>query len=218
MAPQRLGPPRPFGERSAERTRGERELGMQLGNVPDDAQCPIRNPDKKRPGFGNSTGLQFQEISMTDDISSGYVDRRTFLRLTAAGVLSLIARPAAAAETLTFDELYGTISVLGLQFSDKVKSLDGKAVSMDGFMAPPLKAEANFFVLTEIPMALCPFCSSDADWPDNIVVIYLSGKQTFLPGGSRINVEGTLEMGSWTDPNTGFLSRLRIRDARFRAA
>ena len=53
---------------------------------------------------------------------------------------------------------------------------------------------------------------------DNIVVIYLGGKQTFLPCGTRVLVDGKLEMGSWTDPDTGFLSRLRIRDARFREA
>ncbi|MBN9060360.1 MAG: hypothetical protein J0H21_14385, partial [Rhizobiales bacterium] len=71
------------------------------------------------------------------------------------------ARPALAAlPALTFDELYGSVGVLGLTFSDKVKQLAGKAVTMRGFMAPPLKAEAAFFVLTEIPMSLCPFCSS----------------------------------------------------------
>lgn len=129
----------------------------------------------------------------------------------------LLARPALAASpaTLGFPELYGKISVLGLEFSAKVKELDGKDVVMSGFMAPPLKAEATFFVLTEIPMSICPFCSSDSDWPDNIVVIYLDEKQTFVQPGTRIEVSGRLEMGSWTDPETGFLSRLRLRDARY---
>ena len=137
---------------------------------------------------------------------------------TSAAAFYAMTRPAAAAQTIAFGELYSKFGVLGLEYSDKVKALNGKSVSMEGFMAPPLKAEANFFVLTEIPMALCPFCSSDADWPDNIVVIYLGGKQTFLPGGTRVSVEGTLEIGSWTDPDTGFLSRLRIRNARFSEA
>lgn len=88
-------------------------------------------------------------------------------------------------------------------------------VAMRGFMAPPLKAEAAFFVLTEIPMALCPFCSSDADWPDNIVVVYLDRKHTFVQPGTRIEVVGTLEMGSWTDPETGFVSLLRLRNATY---
>ncbi|MCD2173406.1 hypothetical protein [Rhizobium sp. C4] len=155
---------------------------------------------------------------MTQDISNRHLARRGFLSLAAGSAFCVLARPAFAVDTIAFGELYSKFGVLGLEYSDKVKGLNGKPVSMEGFMAPPLKAEANFFVLTEIPMALCPFCSSDADWPDNIVVIYLSGKQTFLPGGTRISVDGTLEIGSWTDPETGFLSRLRIRNARFREA
>jgi len=140
------------------------------------------------------------------------VSRRTFLTGLAALSCAGVAR---AGDTLTFDELYGKISVLGLAFSDKAKALDGKTVSMRGFMAPPLKAEAKFFVLTEIPMALCPFCSSDADWPSNIVVVYIDKKTTFVPPSKLIEVTGTLEVGSWTDPETGFVSLLRLVHSSF---
>lgn len=130
--------------------------------------------------------------------------------------LGLPARPGRAGEaSLGFTELYGKVSVLGLTFSDKVKTLAGQPVGMRGFMAPPLKAEAKFFVLTEIPMSICPFCSSDADWPDNIVVVYLDAAQTFVQANAPIEVAGTLEVGSWTDPETGFVSLLRLVDARF---
>lgn len=125
---------------------------------------------------------------------------------------------ARATTQLTFDELYEVQSVLGLKFTAKVKSLSGANVTMRGFMAPPLKAEAKFFVLTEIPMALCPFCSSDADWPDNIIVVYLDEKQTFVQANAPIDVEGTLEYGSWTDSETGFVSLLRLRHAQFSLA
>ncbi|WP_290736691.1 hypothetical protein [Amaricoccus sp.] len=100
--------------------------------------------------------------------------------------------------------------MLGMTFSDKLESLDGRPVGMQGFMAPPLKAEAKFFVLTERPMALCPFCSSDADWPADIVVVYLDRAQTFEQANARIEVAGQLELGSWTDPETGFVSLVRI--------
>lgn len=148
------------------------------------------------------------------------LNRRQMLRGTAALLagLGLGIGPALAADNLTFDEMYGSVGVLGLTFSDKLKRLDGQAVAMRGFMAPPLKAEANFFVLTQIPMALCPFCSSDADWPDNIVVVYLGEAQTFEQANATIEVEGRLEVGSWTDPETGFVSLVRIVDAEFRAA
>lgn len=142
--------------------------------------------------------------------------RRLLSSALAAAALAVLApRAALAATKLGFAELYGKISVLGLAFSDKTKALAGQPVEMQGFMAPPLKAEAQFFVLTEIPMSLCPFCSSDADWPANIVVVYLSEKQTFEQANRVIEVKGRLEVGSWTDPETGFVSLLRIVDARF---
>ncbi|WP_150130228.1 hypothetical protein [Sinorhizobium sp. RAC02] len=137
--------------------------------------------------------------------------------LAALPILPL-ARPALAGETLGFGELYKSFGVLGLEFSDKVKRLTGQEITIKGFMAPPLKAEANFFVLTEIPMSLCPFCSSDADWPDNILVVYLARKQTFVQFNAPIEAQGVLEYGSWTDPDTGFVSQLRLREAAFDTA
>lgn len=134
--------------------------------------------------------------------------------LLALGLLA-ISLSSHASTNLTFDELYGKISVLGMEFSKKVKTLAGKSVDMNGFMAPPLKADAQFFVLTKAPMALCPFCSSDADWPADIVVVYLDKKQPFVQNNAMIKVTGKLEYGSWTDPETGFVSLLRISEAKF---
>lgn len=153
-------------------------------------------------------------------MGSRHVSRRLFLQsaaLAAAGLAYMRQSAHAATASITFDELYGKFSALGLEYSEKVKALTGQEVAMRGFMAPPLKAEAKFFVLTEIPMSICPFCSTDADWPDNIVVIYLEEAQTFEQANHLIEVEGRLEVGSWTDPETGFLSRLRIVGARFRS-
>lgn len=139
------------------------------------------------------------------------------LALLGMTALSMPVRPAMAADgRIAFGELYASFGVLGLTFSDKVKELQDKKVAMRGFMAPPLKAEADFFVLTEIPLSLCPFCSSDADWPDDIVVIYLNRAQTFEQANGLIEVNGKLEVGSWTDPETGFVSLLRIVGADYR--
>jgi hypothetical protein len=145
----------------------------------------------------------------------GGLTRRGFLAVALAACAPHLSH---AAEPLAFDELYGKVGVLGLEFSGKVLELDGQRVRIEGFMAPPLKAEADFFVLGKVPMAICPFCSSDADWPDDIVVVYLQHKQTFEHSSGMIAVEGTLEHGSWTDPETGFVSLLRIRDATFEDA
>lgn len=134
--------------------------------------------------------------------------------LSAAG---LAARAEAAVDNrLTFDGLYKSAGVLGMQFSDKVAALDGRDVVMRGFMAPPLKAEADFFVLTRQPVSLCPFCNSDADWPADIVVVYLGSDQAFVQNNVPIEVEGQLGVGSYTDPHSGFVSLLRIVDAHYR--
>ena len=86
-------------------------------------------------------------------------------------LLCLTGTAKAATPELSFDELYSGGGVLGLQFSDKVKKLAGQRITIRGFMAPPLKAEAAIFVL---------------------------------------------EIGSHRDGDTGFISQLRLRDARFR--
>lgn len=136
--------------------------------------------------------------------------------LLAPVLLTPLLAARADAPRLTFRELYGTWSVMGLRFSDRVTQLAGQTVSIRGFMAPPLKAEADFFVLTREPMSICPFCSSDAEWPPDILVVYLRRQTLPTEPAQRIEVEGRLETGSWTDPDSGFVSQLRLREAGFR--
>jgi hypothetical protein len=143
------------------------------------------------------------------------IGRRSLLGAAAL----LAARPSAAQEaTLAFDALYAAWGVRGMTFSDRVKALAGQRVAMLGYMAPPLKAESRFFVLTSEPLSLCPFCQSDADWPADIVVVYLRREMPLTDAGTRVRVQGRLEIGSWTDPDTGFVSLMRIVDAGFRSA
>jgi hypothetical protein len=146
---------------------------------------------------------------------SGECLRRTLLLSS----LLLWTLPARAADNmsldshLSFDSLYKSVGVLGTQYSERAKLLKGKIVRMRGYMAPPLKPESRFFVLTREPVAVCPFCSSDAQWPSDIVVIYLKATLGPVDFSQRIEVAGKLEMGSWTDPDTGFVSQVRIVDA-----
>ncbi len=123
---------------------------------------------------------------------------------------------APAAERLRFDDLYAGWSVTGLTFSDRARQLAGQTATMAGFMAPPLKADADFFVLTREPLSVCPFCSSDAEWPPDIVVAYLRHDSQPTAPNEVIEVTGTLELGSWTDPASKFVSQARLRNASFR--
>ena len=135
--------------------------------------------------------------------------KRILLIFLTAFVLLLGAASAEAGE-LSFDEIYSGYSADGLTFSDKTLSLEGGTVTVSGYMAPPLTPTIHFFVLTEVPMSVCPFCSSDADWPDNIIVVKVDDPITALPYDTPITVTGTLEIGSETDEETGFVSQLRV--------
>ena len=102
-----------------------------------------------------------------------------------------------------------------LSFSSKALDLQGKNVRIYGFMAPPLKAESQFFVLTKMPMSVCPFCESDADWPDDIVVVYTEEKLRAVPFNVPIIAEGILDLGGYKDEETGFYSRVRLLKSDF---
>jgi len=116
---------------------------------------------------------------------------------------------------LKFSEMYSARSVrYGLTMSDYLKALDGKLVQMEGYMAPPLRASLTFFVLTEYPMSLCPFCASTADWPDSIILVYLEGMEV-QPTVRPIRVTGKLEIGYQVDAETGFVSMVRLHAQRY---
>jgi hypothetical protein len=144
------------------------------------------------------------------------MDRRRFLVAASLAGANALPSPAGAVERLLFSELYKGAGILGLQMSDKLRALAGKPVEMAGFMAPPLKAEARFFVLTREPLSLCPFCNSDADWPADIVVVLLRDEIRFVQSNQAIVTAGTLELGSKLDPQTGFVSQIRLVDAEYR--
>ena len=143
------------------------------------------------------------------------MQRRKLLAISAAGFALSCLPEAWAGETLRFEEMYKASGVLGLEMSDKLVALNGRPVEILGFMAPPLKAEAGFFVLTREPVSLCPFCNSDADWPSDIIVVYLRDGVRYTQMNHAIAVSGTLETGSKLDAKTGFVSLVRLIEADY---
>lgn len=139
------------------------------------------------------------------------VSRRSLIALP----LLTWARPSAAA-TLGFGTLYGPITAAGVQLTPQALALVGQRVTIPGFMAPPLKPEPDFFVLTRTPTSTCPFCSSGADWPIDIVFVRLSQAAEPVEPSYAITATGTLEWGSAVDQETGFISLVRLTDAAWR--
>lgn len=55
---------------------------------------------------------------------------------------------------LGFNEFYDGYTLAPALFSHKLLSLDGQQVAIEGYMAPPLKAELGWFVLNADPTCL----------------------------------------------------------------
>ncbi|MGF1475947.1 MAG: hypothetical protein ACFB6S_10340 [Geminicoccaceae bacterium] len=139
------------------------------------------------------------------------IGRRAFC----TGAAMLLAWPVRAdGDILRMRDLYNK----DLSFSDLAKQLEGQRVTVAGFMAPPLRADSNFFVLTKRPMAVCPFCETEAEWPDDILAIYTKRTVDVVPFNVRIHSTGRLALGGYEDPETGFVSRVRLQDSVYQRA
>lgn len=113
---------------------------------------------------------------------------------------------------LRFSEFYAAkSSPVNLEFSEKLQAANGKLIKITGYMAPPLKPDLDFFVLTKIKLAVCPFCSTAAEWPQDIMLVTMGKDKTVKQIEEPITVIGKLEIGEAVDPETGFFSMLRLR-------
>ncbi len=134
------------------------------------------------------------------------------LSLVGGGLMgATTARSVQAAEEIQFRDLYER----EVEFSRLALDLEGQPIKVIGFMAPPLKAEANFFVLTKIPMSVCPFCEDEAEWPDTLILAYTAKTLRIMPWNVPIEVKGRLSLGTERDEDTGFVSRVRLLDAKY---
>lgn len=137
------------------------------------------------------------------------IDRR--LLLAAAGATLLAPALPARAAPIRVRELYDRDRSL----SDLAETSLGSRIDVRGFMAPPLRAESDFFVLTKMPMSVCPFCETAAEWPDDILAVYTKRTVDVVPFNVGIVVSGVLEFGEHRDPHTGFVSMVRLMDATY---
>ncbi|MEL6584809.1 MAG: hypothetical protein AAFQ36_13340 [Pseudomonadota bacterium] len=137
------------------------------------------------------------------------MDRRFVI--SAVPALAVAASPlrAAIGTALEMRDLYES----DMSFTEEATALAGERVSFTGFMAPPLRAAFPFFVLTKVPMAVCPFCDDAAQWPPDILAVYTKRVLRPIPFHVRVETRGVLELGAFRDPETGFVSRVRLTDA-----
>lgn len=141
------------------------------------------------------------------------IGRRTFLAGICASTSFMLSPPALARDRIKIRDLYKTQAEFSAAAKGYAASRD--VIEVSGFMAPPLKAEASFFVLTQRPMAVCPFCETSADWPSDIVFVRTRKTVDAVAFNRPIITTGILELGEAKDKETGFVSLVRLVDAEF---
>ncbi|MGF1532155.1 MAG: hypothetical protein ACFCUI_00500 [Bernardetiaceae bacterium] len=75
-------------------------------------------------------------------------------------------------------------------FGDNIKALDGKMVTVSGYVIP-LEIGSDYFVLSAFPFASCFFCG--AAGPETVMEVY-SAKPFRVTSDARITVRGRLSL------------------------
>lgn len=123
-----------------------------------------------------------------------------------------VTLPDSEPVTLSFDEFYVNFKPWAYElpeFSDKLLALDGRTVVIEGYMAPPLKLDLDWFQLTRVPIMGCIYCSGVGSWVPDIVQVY--NETGALPFTLQpLRVVGELHVGESVDPETGMVSLIRI--------
>jgi len=147
------------------------------------------------------------------------IDRRNALRLSTSFVALAafgLGEAKAAPARVALEEIHREPDMPGMDYSPKARKLAGQRVRVEGFLAPHAGGRpAPFLVLASQPMGGgCPHCLGALDLPGDSLVAYFGSTPGLAETGIPIAIEGVLDLGSRTDAQTGFVSAVRLFDAR----
>ena len=102
---------------------------------------------------------------------------------------------------------------------DYLKSIDGKTVTINGYLATSSPADGSFIFLMNMPYQSCPFCVPNTSQLSNTMEVYPKKNQTFNYTNQAVKVTGKLEVAASEDkPFTdrfGYEFTFKIVDAEY---
>ncbi len=104
-----------------------------------------------------------------------------------------------------------------LNFSDAVndiEALDGKAVTLTGYMATLSPLSGDYIYLMNMPYQSCPFCIPNTTQLANTMAVYAAKGNSFDYTDRPVRISGTMEVGDFTD-DYGYQYGYRIKDASY---
>ena len=111
----------------------------------------------------------------------------------------------ATAQKLSFAE---SISI------DSIKALDGKPVTITGYMATLSPLNGDYIYLMNLPYQSCPFCVPNTQQLANTMAVYAAKGTKFDYTDRPVKITGRMELGDFTD-EYGYTYNYRIADAGY---
>ena len=98
------------------------------------------------------------------------------------------------------------------QSIEEMEKLDGKEVTIIGYMSTLSPISGEFMYLMNLPYQSCPFCVPNTTQLANTMAVYAKSADGFEFTDRAIQVTGVLEFGDYTD-EFGYEYNYRIKDA-----
>ena len=95
---------------------------------------------------------------------------------------------------------------------DAIQALNGKAVTIVGYMATLSPLSGKYMYLMNMPYQSCPFCVPNTAQLANTMAVYAPNGKTFQFTDQAVRVTGKMETGDFTD-EFGYTYNYRIADA-----
>lgn len=127
------------------------------------------------------------------------------LLLCMALTLTSCGKQDTPAETLRFSD---AVSI------DAIQKLDGKKVSIVGYMATMSPISGKYMYLMNMPYQSCPFCLPNTNQLSNTMAVYAPEGKTFPYTDQAIRVNGTMKVEDMVD-EYGYAYSYRIADASY---
>lgn len=115
------------------------------------------------------------------------------------------------------EEEAGGVRMLSFAEAESVsemEKLDGRTVSIIGYMSTLSPISGAFMYLMNLPYQSCPFCVPNTNQLSNTMAVYAKSAKGFEFTDRAILVTGTLEFGDFTD-EFGYEYGYRIKDATY---
>ncbi|MEE1199022.1 MAG: hypothetical protein U0L09_00065 [Christensenellales bacterium] len=97
---------------------------------------------------------------------------------------------------------------------DRIKQLEGKPVSIIGYMATMSPISGKFMYLMNLPYQSCPFCLPNTTQLSNTMAVYAPEGKTFAYTDQAIRVTGIMTIGDTVD-EFGYTYNYHIADASY---